>query len=76
MKVNESRAEPLTMSETSNEVAVSLKELQQVCEAINGGADYYEAQMMSATQPQGFVPQYLSDLAGKTATYAACICAE
>ena len=38
------------MSESHNEIAVSLKELQQVCDAINGGADYFESQLVSSSQ--------------------------
>lgn len=41
-----------------DEIHVSLDELQQVCDAINGGAEYYESQMLSAPQPQGFVPRF------------------
>ena len=38
------------MSESQDEIAVSLKELQQVCDAINGGADYFESQLVSSSQ--------------------------
>ena len=41
------------MSEAQDEIAVSLTELQQVCDAINGGADYFESQAMSAAQLAG-----------------------
>lgn len=43
------------MSEAQDEVAVSLKELQQVSDAISGGADYFESQLMTTSQLGGSV---------------------
>lgn len=41
------------MSETRDEVTTALKELHQVCDAINGGSDYFESQLASASQIGG-----------------------